>query len=139
MQEPPLLFYTGKWNFFNEWLFFSFGWLWCEDVGGGDCVSSSLGAVVSILCYRTLNFTLLLLFLHYPISKSCFSFSLMFSSLRKKLSFNGNHPQITRTFKARTYLPGLLCKTMWQYPKFVRKADLGARWKKMLNFNRKTM
>ena len=28
---------------------------------------------------------------------------------QKKLSFNGNHPQIIHTFKARTYLPRLFC------------------------------
>lgn len=28
---------------------------------------------------------------------------------QKKLSFNGNHPQIIHTFKARTYLSGLFC------------------------------
>lgn len=117
--------------------FFFFGWLWCEDIGGGDCVSSSLGVVVSILCCRTLNFTLLLLFLHYPISKSCFSFSLMFSSLRKKLSFNDNHPQITHTFKARTYVPGLLCKTMWQYPKICKKGWSQGKMEKNVKFQQK--
>ena len=100
LQELPLLFYTGKCNFFNEWFFFFFfgwWWCWCKEVGG-DCVFSNLGEMVSILTCRTLNTTLWLLFLHYSISKSCFSFFLMFFSPRK------NCPSMATTLKSYTLL-----------------------------------